>query len=164
MGRARISHSSSHDMSAQRRSPRYVLLWPALIVLLLLSLHFFNPAQRGLWTQVFYNSLHVPVFGAIGIAVLMIVRSYAAWPPSRRILIAVFAVMIISITSEAAQIPGARDASLEDLIADWLGAASFVLLAIAVNTWRNGGRTRSIAVALAGTALLSFALADLTAT
>jgi hypothetical protein len=95
---------------------------------LLLALHFFHPPQRGLWARVFFDSLHVPVFGLIAVSLY---AALARWPLPRRIAVALAVTTLLGIISEVAQLFTARDASLRDLVSDVLGAIGFTAAAVA---------------------------------
>ena len=120
---------------------QYRQLVPALaIAVLLLTLHFYHPPRLGLWTLVFFNSLHVPVFGLIAIAAFALLPdSLSRW---RRMVLAFLATAALGVLSEAAQIFTSRDASLEDLLADCLGAAGFLaaLAALQPASPKSAGR------------------------
>ena len=164
MRSVRTDSANSRESAARSRARRYRVIWATLIAVLILTLHFFRPVQGGLWFQVFFDSLHVPVFGLIAVAVFMITGTIEAWRLRQRLLVTAVSVFVISILSEAAQIPGPRDASFEDLVADWFGATGFVLLALAVHARRHIGRSASRVYALAGSAVLLIALSDLALT
>lgn len=120
------------------------------IVGLLLGVHFFRPPTGGLWTQVFFNSLHVPVFGAIAVCIYLAQSRQSGW--QRRALLALVATAFLGMLSEIAQIFTSRDASFRDLIADFAGAMSFLAILLAI--WpppKVSGRRRFL---LAGVALL----------
>ena len=106
------------------------LFFLSCILGLLLALHFFHPPAGGLWTQVFFNSLHVPVFGLIAVFIFLIGGSSLTW--GRRAVIALITTAALGVLSEAAQIFTLRDASWQDLIADCFGAASFLAIFLAV--------------------------------
>ena len=164
MRSVRTDNKNNRELAARSRALRYRVLWATLIAVLILTLHFFRPVQGGLWFQVFFDSLHVPVFGMIAVAVFMITGTRKTWRLRQRLLVTAVSVFVISILSEAAQIPGPRDASFEDLVADWLGATGFVLLALALHARRHNGRSASRVYALAGSAVLLVALSDLALT
>jgi len=67
----------------------------------------------------------------------------------------------LGILSEAAQIPGPRDASMQDLVSDWLGATAALLFALAFNSGGEIRRRSKIAAAFAGTVVLIFALSSI---
>lgn len=98
---------------------------------LLLLLHWFEPPAAGLWSQTFFESLHVPVFGIIALSLYIATGTWADWGFAKRAAVACSVAFALGIASEAAQIPGPRDASAKDLICDWLGAAAALLLALA---------------------------------
>ncbi len=122
---------------------------------LLLTLHLSSPPQRGLWAQTFFDSLHVPVFGLIALSL------YAAIPDRRgyqRIILAFVATAVLGVLSEAAQINTTRDASSDDLIADWLGAAGFLSVAAAVSARYSDTRGKRFLTSFLAIALLGWSL------
>jgi len=120
---------------------------------LLLALHFFRPPISGLFTQVFFDSLHVPVFGLIALCAYLAQNTQSAW--RRRALVALAITATLGVLSEAAQIFTSRDASVNDLIADCAGAAGFLAILLAVfpppeTSWTRRFLLGGIAVALLG--------------
>jgi hypothetical protein len=103
----------------------------AVIAVLLLALQFYSPPRIGLWANVFYDSLHVPVFGLIAISLYNIFSRRLNWP--RSLIAAFFVACILGVLSETAQIATSRDASWRDIVSNCLGAAGF--LAIYVTLW-----------------------------
>lgn len=98
---------------------------------LLALLHFYKPRGSGLWLETFNNSAHVPVFALVSLVLFVslgIVRNLRFWT---RISIAGAISVLLAILSEAAQIAGPRDASFEDLLADWLGSTGMLMAIIA---------------------------------
>ena len=91
---------------------------------LLLLLHLYEPPAAGLWTQTLFNSMHVPVFGIVALSLYVATGIWANWGLAQRAIGVCIAALALSILSETAQIPGPRDASVKDLISDWLGAAA----------------------------------------
>ena len=139
--------------TANQKMTRLTLL--AVVAGLLLTLHLSSPPQRGLWAQVFFNSLHVPVFGLIAVSL------YAAIPDRRgyqRIILAFVATAVLSVLSEAAQINSARDASFNDLIADWFGAAGFLFVVAAVSGRYSDTRGKRILTSFLAITLLGWSL------
>jgi len=140
-------------------------IWAKLLLFgsaaLLLLLHLFEPNTVGLWPQVFYNSLHVPVFGIVALSIYAATAARVKWNFRKRVLITFAAVFALSILSEAAQIPGPRDASMQDLVSDWLGATAALLFALAFNSGGQVRRRIKFVAAFAGTAVLIFALSSL---
>lgn len=106
------------------------LLLVSCVVGLLLTLHFFRPPAGGLWTQVFFDSLHVPVFGLVAILIYLMGDASSNW--LRRAAISVAVASALGVLSEAAQIFTSRDASLRDLVADCVGAAGFLAIFLAI--------------------------------
>lgn len=127
---------------------------------LLLLLHLYEPPAAGLWTQTFFDSLHVPVFGIIALSLYVATGIWVNWGPAQRAVVVCIAAFTLSILSEAAQIPGPRDASVKDLVSDWLGAAAALLLALAFTARDAVSRTRQIAFAVIGAAVLLVALSS----
>jgi len=136
-----------------------ILLVSSIVVILLLVVHFATPALGGLWLQIFYDSLHVPVFGIIAICVLNITPTQ--WGSRNRLAATVVAVIGLSLLSEAAQIPTSRDASLKDLISNWLGAAGFVCIAIVCSRSISVPKGRRRYLVLLGIAFISWPLLPL---
>ena len=128
---------------------------------LLLLLHLYQPANTGLWAQTFFNSMHVPVFGIVAISLYVATATKARWSFLKRAAIVLAMVFVLSLLSEAAQIPGPRDASVKDLISDWLGAIAALFFVHAFAADKTLSRGRRIASALIGTAVLLVALSSL---
>ena len=102
----------------------------AAIIALLAVIQLFSPAHPDLWWQELFQALHAPVFGLI--AVCVVALTPLRWHWSKRLLVTMASVFVLSLLSEAAQIPlPNRSASLGDLFRDWFGAGSFVAAAIA---------------------------------
>ena len=104
-----------------------LVLWAGVVLVPLLTLHFYVPTRSGLWIDTFLESLHFVVFGTIAIGLYGITPK--RWSDRRRFTSAILASIALSLVSEAAQIPGSRDASFEDLVRDWLGTI-FALLVV----------------------------------
>lgn len=100
----------------------------ALVISLLLLIQFGRPPPSGLWMATLYESMHVPLFGIIALCIILITPSH--WQRRKRVLTIAGVILGLSLLSEAAQIPTHRDASLEDLVADWLGATAFSMIAV----------------------------------
>lgn len=128
---------------------------------LLLLLHLYEPSTSGLWTQTFFNSMHVPVFGIVALSLYVATAIKANWGFPQRVGTVLVIVFVLSILSEAAQIPGPRDASVRDLVSDWLGAIAVLLLAHAFCADKAVGRSRRITSALIGASVLLVALSSL---
>ena len=96
-------------------------------------LHFYAPAPSGLWTQILLESLHVPVFGIVALSLFVATGSRRDWGPLQRAAVALAVAIALAVLSEGAQISGPRDASIEDLVSDWLGAGAALLFALALS-------------------------------
>lgn len=132
---------------------RRTILLCSLVVALMLAVQFAAPAPGGAWLRTLYDSLHVPVFGVVAICIFYLTP--ANWGSGKRIVATLGAVSGLGLLSELAQIPTDRDASVNDLVADWLGAAGFVCLALgfARNVSISGGRR--LLLALLGIAFIT---------
>ena len=128
---------------------------------LLIFMHVFQPLAPGLWTQTLFNSLHVPVFGFIALSLYVATAAWANWNFLQRAVIVSFSILVTSVLSEAAQIPGPRDASLSDLVSDWLGAAAMLLFTRAYSADDARRRKTRLLSALTGAAVLIVALSSL---
>jgi hypothetical protein len=135
-----------------KRRGRTILVG-ALAVSLLLAVQFASPAPGGVWLRTLYDSLHVPVFGVVAICILYLTP--ANWGGAKRILATTVAVIALGALSELAQIPTNRDASVNDLIADWLGAAGFVCIALVFARNVSIPRGRRLLLALLGIAFIT---------
>lgn len=140
------------------RKGRNVLVG-SIIVVLMLIVQFARPSMGGLWLQTLYESLHVPVFGVIAVCVLLITPAH--WGGRNRLIATMAAVIGLSVLSEAAQIPTNRDASSADLIADLLGAAGFVCIAIVFARSFSVRKVRRPYLVLLGVALIAWPLLPL---
>ncbi len=82
-------------------------------------------------SSVLQNFMHGPVFGLVAMAALRTICAHPSMSGRRagaRTLIAFAVTAGIAAASEIAQIPGPRDASFEDLIVDFVGAATTLAL------------------------------------
>jgi len=115
-------------------------------------------------SSVLQNFMHGPVFGLIAMATL---RTIVARPSvsGRRAgtqsLIAFAVTAGIAAASEIAQIPGPRDASIEDLIVDFVGAATALALVRRHEVPRPDLTHRRLALGLISLAGILFLLAPL---
>ena len=135
------------------------ILASAVVVILLLVIHFFSPSRGGLWLQTFYDSVHVPLFGVIAVCVLLVTPLH--WSKRKRLLVVLGAVLALSVLSEVAQIPTARDASFSDILADWFGAAGFVAVAIVFSSSISVPKGRGRYLLVLGIALIIWPLLPL---
>ena len=155
-------HAASDVMPTAFFRDQRVPLLISCVVGLLLALHFVRPPAGGLWTQVLLNSLHVPVFGLI--AVFIFLTGGSASTLGRRAVTALIATAVLGTLSEAAQIFTSRDASWRDLVADCIGAISFLAIFLALrpaNKFSGIQRTMLLGVAVL---LLGWVLAPLATT
>ncbi len=125
---------------------------------LLLLLHFYEPSPHGLWEQSFLESLHVPVFGVVALSLFAATGLRNEWGVAQRVAVVCAAAIAIAILSEGAQISGPRDASIKDLVSDWLGAAAALLFALALTRRHPFRPTHRLGFAIAGLASCLLAL------
>ena len=122
-------------LNAERQGrPATTLLLLAVSAGLLLLLHFYELAPPGLWTKTLFESLHVPIFGAVAVSLFVATGLRRAWGPAQRAAFVCAAAIVLAMLSEGAQISGQRDASFEDLMSDWLGAGAALLFALALSS------------------------------
>ena len=140
-----------------KRSRYFVLA--AIIAGLLYALLFYTPPYGGLWTRVFFDSLHVPVFGLIAVGVFLLWRPERPW--AWRASMAFAASCALGLLSEIAQIATSRDASFNDFIADCLGASGFLGLAVAILPGHDLKWARRTVAGALGAILLGWALTPL---
>ena len=131
----------------------------AVILVLLLVIHLATPSRSGLWLQTFYDSMHVLVFGVIAVCTLFATPLH--WSRRKRLLTVFVTVFVLSTLSEIAQIPTGRDASFNDLLADWFGAAGFIAVAIVFSTSISVPKGRGRYLIILGIALIVWPLLPL---
>jgi VanZ family protein len=131
----------------------------AIVVALLYALLFYQPPHGGLWTQVFFDSLHVPVFGLIALGIFLLWHPERSW--IRRSAFALLVACALGLLSEFAQTFTSRDASVGDFVADCLGAAGTLAIAVSVFHGDRLSPTWRAASAVGGLLLLTWALAPL---
>ena len=136
------------------RSLSLVIIAATVLVLL----HKARISADGLWTQTFLNSLHVFVFAVVVLLLFAATKAIPNLNTTHRALIAMLAAFILGVVSEAAQLSGPRDASLEDLLSNWLGAAGALLIGVAMISKASANTGSRFLLLLAGTAILVFAL------
>lgn len=103
----------------------------AAAALAVIFVHLINIPAHSRAAQVIENGLHAPGFGIVAVVSYVVLRrSFAAGPAL--LLTAAFSIGL-AFVSEFAQYFGARDASVGDLVADLLGIAGFLALALLVD-------------------------------
>jgi hypothetical protein len=125
---------------------------------ILVLLHKARIPADGLWTQTFLNSLHVVVFAVVALLLFAATKAIPNASITRRALVALLGAFILGIISEAAQLSGPRDASLEDLVSNWLGAAGALLIGVGIMSKASANTRLLFPLLLAGTMVLIFAL------
>lgn len=131
------------------------------VILILLLLHFGMATRSGIWYQTFYNTVHVPLFGIVGIGVFALAGYRWQDDIRRQVVATALAVIALAVASEFAQIATARNASTLDLLIDVLAASSFVMLAMAASKSIGLGRRERRRLGLAGAVLLLVLLSPL---
>ena len=98
-----------------------------MVASLLLALFVIRPRHPDLWLQIVLDWLHVPLFGLIAIG--LFAATTQRWQLWQRLLLSFSAAVLLSMATEAIQIPMAtRNASAHDLGNDLLGAVAFLCL------------------------------------
>jgi len=147
-------------------SPRPGKNWIAALSLticamLLALIHLYRPQGTGLWMETFTNSVHVPVFALIALGLFVALRSLTKLRFWGCVAVTTALALLLAALSEVAQISGPRDASLEDMIADWLGSISMLTLIIAFSRRSKLERQARAFWAIAGIIVISMALKPL---
>lgn len=138
---------------------RRITMASSIVVGLLFVVHFVSLSPDGLWLRTFYDSLHVPVFGVIAICILLVTPEH--WGPRNRIVVTFTVVVGLSLLSELAQVPTNRDASFDDIISDWLGAAGFVCIASVFSRSLSIAKSRRGYLVLLGIVFITWPLLPL---
>lgn len=131
----------------------------AIVLILLLAMHFVTPSPGGLWLRTFYDSTHIPIFGVIAVGVLYMTP--LAWDSRQRFLVSLAVVALLAIFSELIQVPTARNASLGDFASDMLGGFGFMCVAMGLSRRVPVPRERRLYLVLVGMASIAFPLAPL---
>ncbi len=106
----------------RRNLPHYFVAGlGVLLIVAIAAAHRFNPAQPSALVDKFIHSLHGPGFAAIATLTFLVLRAYNKG--TKNYLHAGVISIVIGGLSEAAQIPGPRDAEVLDLIVDAIGIA-----------------------------------------
>ena len=95
-----------------------------ILVLTVLMAHLFMPDQISALAAETIRSLHGPGFGIVAVLALVIGGFHGS--VRTQYIKAAGAAIALAIISEIAQIPGAREAQVSDLLVDALGIASFL--------------------------------------
>lgn len=100
-------------------SPLRVVALLAAVIATAIALHLFNPTDWPALGVDILHSLHGPGFAAIALGILWYLQSRCA--SVINYILAAGITLGIGLISEVAQIPGPRDAQVEDLVVDALG-------------------------------------------
>lgn len=121
---------------------------------ILVLLHIAKVPAEGLLMRSFLDSSHVLVFAIVVLLLFSASKAIPNLTTTRRAAITLVVTLLLGIVSEAAQIPGPRDASLQDLLSNWFGAAGALLIAVAFVPKSSAHRKSRIFFSLAGLAVL----------
>ena len=111
------------------------------VLFMLVALHWIRPSTSDLWLKTLLDASHIAVFGTIAISLYL--ATPKQWLRGRRIGVSLAVATLLGFVSEAVQIPAERDASIRDFLANSLGAAGFLAIAMAMpiiglsGTWRR---------------------------
>lgn len=86
-----------------------------------------GPASCGAWCSQLFDTLHVPLFGIIGLLLFAALKHTVA-SDRQRAVVALTIAFAIGAASEGVQVLTSRTASLSDLLLDWAGATGFLLI------------------------------------
>ena len=98
-----------------------------LIGVAVLLAHLYHPSQASALAGETIRSLHGPGFGLVSITLMLLFRSKTN--VARAYAGAALIALLMAVLSEAAQIPGPREAELRDLVVDALGIVGFLGIA-----------------------------------
>lgn len=139
----------------------FAALLLGLCLALVMLIHVYRPTTNGLWLETFFNSAHYLVFMLVTLGVFVALQLLTNLLFYKCIAVALILGMFLGGLSEFAQIPGPRDASIGDLIANWLGAISALTFLIAASRAAQLGRNARLVTAFAGIAFTLLAVSDL---
>jgi len=110
------------------RSRRILAIAVGLLVsVLVLLAHQYLPSQISDLAHETIRSLHGPGFGVVALLMMLLLRKTER-PEAAYVKAAAFAIVLAAV-SEAAQIPGPREAEIRDLVTDALGIVAFLGIA-----------------------------------
>ena len=115
-----MSDAGTTAVAGARRTVGLLLLVAAAGLLALL--HFFPPPRGGLWMGTLLNTLHVPVFAVVTVLLYFGLRGATSLSERQRLGWVMWLSLFLGVVSELLQVPMQRDASLGDLLSDWLGS------------------------------------------
>ena len=98
-----------------------------LLTVTVLLAHRYLPSQISHLAHEAIRSLHGPGFGLVALLMMLLLRTVDR-PVAGYVKAAAFA-MVLAAASEAAQIPGPREAEVGDLLTDALGIIAFLGMA-----------------------------------
>lgn len=103
--------------------------WLALLGIgILLWAVVFAPAPGATrWIRTLHNSAHAPIFGCVALLALVGLRSsarFASWRLAAQYGFTLLLALILGLLTELLQIPTGRDASVDDVLRDLVGAVA----------------------------------------
>ena len=130
----------------------------ALIAVIVLLAHLYLPSQASALASETIRSLHGPGFGIVALMIMKLMRR-GARSTGAYIRAATFA-MLLAVISEAAQIPGPREAQVSDLFIDALGVLGFLGTAAVLDRGVRAeiGKRRIVLLSVISTPALVFTL------
>ncbi len=136
--------------------------WIALLAIgILLCAVVFAPVPGDTrWIRTLHNSAHAPIFGCVALLTLIIIRArprLASLGLVKQYAIALAVVLFLGVLTELLQIPAGRDASVEDVLHDVIGAVAllglFAVFDEQVRALARAPAVRSVAAAIGIVAL-----------
>jgi len=147
-------------MIATSSKTRRALVAIAAIVLaaIVLVAHQYLPSQISNLAHEAIRSLHGPGFGLVALLMMLLFRG-SGRPVFAYVKAAAFA-MILAVVSEAAQIPGPREAEIGDLLTDALGVVAFLGIAAIFDSGIRDtlGKSKIVFLAVISIPALAFTL------
>lgn len=143
--------------TANHQSRRARIIAAGLVItVLVLMAHQYLPVRISDLGHEAIRSLHGPGFGLVALLMMLLLRG-SGHPASAYVKSAAFS-MVLAAVSEAAQIPGPREADLGDLLIDALGILSFLGIAAVFDAGIRGVIGKAPVIILALVSLPALAL------
>lgn len=132
------------------------LIAAALILILLVAVVFAPVPGDSIWSRTLHNFAHGPVFGAVAVLLLIVMRvGGSTRHPVAQYAFAFAGAGVLGVATEVLQLTSGRDASWLDLRRDLLGSAAFLLVFAALDRRWSGSALRTGAFT-AGAVLLAY--------
>ena len=136
----------------------WTLMAGAALTFAVLLAHLFMPSQASALAADTIRSFHGPGFGAVALLILKLVRAESR--PIASYVKAAALTMLLAVLAEAVQIPGGREAQINDLLVDALGILGFLGTAAVLNHEVRAeiGRLHTVLLSLISIPALVFTL------